>query len=401
MHYSSEINSLTPENPLRIIIVGGGIAGVAAAEAARKQNADCAITILSAELHLPYHRVRVADLLRDEQLAERLTLHPESWYEERRIDILLNVSVTDIRIQSKEIVLSSGQTMPYDKLILAAGSRSYIPPVKGSEHPAVHSLWTMHDALELGQQLNGDKRAVVIGGGLLGLETAWQLRNRGCKVTVVEFLPRLLAKQLTEEASRIFLERVESRDIEIMTSASAVSIDADPENPSQIRGVTLQDGRFLAADLVVISAGVRANTELAEQAGLEIGIRIKVNDRMETSGTDIYAAGDATELQDGSWHGLWMVAQQEGHTAGMNAAGGSSTLILKTSPYMLNSIDTRLISAGLVQGPELEHMIIEEETDLEKLTYKYKVFDSEHHLKGFILLGDVAEQGRLLQQISV
>lgn len=401
MHHSEDKIIPSANEALRIVIIGGGIAGVSAAEASRKQNDQCSITILSSEHHLPYHRIRVADVLRDNQLAERMSLHPENWYEERRIELVLNVEVTAVDTSAKEITLATGAIIPYDKLIIATGSSSFIPPIAGSDHPNVHTLWSMNDALELAEKLDSGLNVAVIGGGLLGLETAWQIRNRGNEVTVVEFLPRLLARQLNEEGSRVFLDRIEQKNIRVITSAATQSIDTDPADPAKLRGITLQDGSFIEADLVVISAGVRANTQLAATAGLDIGMRIRVNDLMETSAPDVYGAGDAVELLDGSWYGLWMVAQQEGRAAGTNAAGGSAQVILKAPPYMLNTIDTRVCTAGIVQGPELDGMILEEEHNKEALTYKCKVFNSDHQLKGFILLGDIAEQNRLLQQISV
>lgn len=376
---------------MNIVIIGNGAAAVSAAEAARKQNADAQITLFSEDPHLPYFRPRLAEVLADEGMEEKILLHPQDWYDKNNIHLSLDTHVMSIDTQNKKIVLEGGR-VPYDKLILATGSKSFVPPIKGVEHKGVYTLWTLDQAKELRSELNKKDNVIVIGGGLLGLEAAWQLHRGGSHVTVIESFDRLLGNQMDEKGSALFKAKVESLGITVFTGASTKEILAKND---QVTGVELSTGEVLPAKAVLVSTGVRARTELAEAAGIQIDRRIVVNNKMETNHPDIYAAGDNAELE-GKWYGLWTISTQEGAVAGKNAAGGEAEYVMPVPPYMLNTMDTKVMSAGSLKTDEGQR--VELTVDEDKFLYKKLVY-KDGELQGFLLMGDTAEGMKLRKEL--
>jgi NAD(P)H-nitrite reductase large subunit len=373
----------------QILVIGSSIAGLSAAEAAQATDPDCRITILSEDSFRPYSRLRLCEVLEDSSSAEKLFLHTDSWYKERGILLELNAKVVSIKPQCREVLLADGRIFSYDRLILATGSSSFVPPVKGVDLPGVETLWTMADALRIERKLGLEKRCIVIGGGLLGLEAAYAFHKRGMQSAILERLPRLMMRQLDERSAEIFTAWVEKEGSPVTINAFIAEIFADREGHAA--GVRLEDGSEYPADLVFISAGVRARTEMLEGSGIAMNRWIAVDSRMRTNLPDIYAAGDCAALKD-HWYGLWMVARQQGTVAGANAAGGEKEYVPLTPPYMVNTMGTHIASAGLIDEKEVKsreiaklHADIMENS--EKFQYAKKIYAGDK-LTGFILLGD-------------
>ena len=243
----------------KIVIIGSSIAGVSAAEAARKQDPDATISIYSMDTKLPYYRLRIGEVLADPAMAEKLVLHPQFWYDERNIDINLNQVVTAIDPDKKEITLESGDQVSYDKLILAQGSHSFVPPIKGKDLDGVMTLWYMDEALKIEAALAEGAKAVIIGGGLLGLETAYNVAKHDIDTTIIETSDRLLARQLDETGSAIFKKQVERQHVHPIVSGSVVE---SRRERLKVASVELKDGTNIPADIVIISTGVRPNVNL-------------------------------------------------------------------------------------------------------------------------------------------
>ncbi len=377
---------------MKIAIVGSGAAAVSAAEAALKQNPDAQVALFSEDPHLPYFRPRLAEVLAKEGMDEKILLHPQKWYDENEIHLHLGTSVTSLDPQKKELSLENGNKESYDKLILATGSRSFVPPIPGVEHRGVYTLWTLDQAREIRSSLKPGDQVVVIGGGLLGLEAAWQLHRGGASVSVIESLDRLLANQMDEVGSALFKAKVESLGIQVFTGSNTKAILAEDGN---VCGVELSTGEILPATAVLVSTGVRARTELAEAVGIKIDRRIQVNSRMETSLPDIYAAGDNVEME-GKWYGLWTISLQEGAVAGKNAAGGDAQYEMPVPPYMLSTMDTKVMSAGNLKTEEGQTVELKE--DKENFTYRKLVYKDDK-LQGFLLMGDTSEGLNLRKQL--
>lgn len=287
--------------PLHILIIGSGPAGLAAAEAAKQQDPTSKVTILSRDSHLPYSRIRLFEVVAEPASLEKLYLHPASWYVEKGIDLQLNTEVSKVLPTEHQVLLTDGRRIAYDRLILATGSKSFVPPIQGSDLPGIETIWTMEEALGFELRTCTASRAVIVGGGLLGLEAAHALAKKGVRCTIVELMPRMMMRQLDEEAARLFTLQVEQEGITVLTGASTEAFL--PGEDGHVKEVLLSDGRRLEADVVFISAGVRAVLDPIDDCEIHIDRCIVADDHMRTNQPDIYTAGDNT-LFDGRWYGL-------------------------------------------------------------------------------------------------
>lgn len=298
----------------RYVIIGGGIASVSAAEAIRKRDKTGTIKIISAEENLPINRPM---LTKDMQTAiyrpEELLLHGADWYEERDIRFYLNQRVTDINTKNKKISLRSGEEMDYDRLIYALGGDCFVPPIKGIESPGVFTIRRLSDVHALAEKFKTAKTAIVIGGGVLGLEAAGELHRFGLKVSVFEGAGQICSRQIDEKTAENFVALMGRMDVPCYLGAAVEEICG---------GVKLADGREFPADVVIVSCGIKSNSELARKAGLKVERAVVVNERMETSAADIYACGDCAELEGVNCQ-LWAEATEQGRVAGANAVGDS------------------------------------------------------------------------------
>lgn len=385
---------------LNVIIIGSSIAGLSAAESARTEAADCRITILSEDSYYPYYRQRLCEVLDNPEAAKKLFLHPEGWYAEKGFEMRLNTQVKDIFSASKEVLLADGEKLPYDKLIIASGSYSFIFPTPGSELEGVETMWTMADALRIEARLSQTRSAVVIGGGLLGLEAAYALVKRGIRTVVLERASRLMARQLDDRSAELFSAQVREVGTQITTNAIVSEIFSGAGG--EVAGVRLEDGQEIEADLVIISTGVRARLEFLASSGIKVDRCIVVDEQMRTDIPDIWAAGDCACL-DGRWYGLWTISKQQGSVAGANAAGASRTYEMSVPPYMVNTMGTRIASAGIidekaldVEAADLVSDISEDETER---IYKKKIYVNGQ-LSGFVLLGDTKAFSALSKELS-
>lgn len=300
----------------RYFILGGGVAALSAAKAIRKTDPAGLIVMLTEENALPYSRIMLTKQLLKDVSAADLALQSAAWYDAPGRDIipLTGRKVAAIDSEKKTVTLEDGLVFPYDKLIYALGARCFIPAFAGSDSKKVVAIRTAEDAARVRELAKSAKSAAVIGGGVLGLEAAWALHQAGISVSVVEFAPRLMPRQLDEKESARVAEAIEDAGAKLYLSASAASYDGST--------LTLQDGREIPADMVIVSAGVRANAEIAAAAGVRVERKIMVDEHMQTSVPDVYAAGDCAEYEVS--YALWAEAKEMGQVAGMNAAGGDA-----------------------------------------------------------------------------
>ena len=300
----------------RYLILGGGIAALSAAKAIRENDRSGLIVMISGESALPYYRPALTKQLLGNISAQDIAIKPASWYDAPSRDIvtLTGRTVTAIDTQKKTVSLADGNVFSYDKLVYALGARCFVPPFEGSDRPNVIAVRTVNDAARVREIAQTAKAAVVIGGGVLGLEAAWSLQQGGLSVSVVEFDARVMARQVDAETSERIARAMQDHGVRLYTSASTAKVDD--------AGLHLTDGRILPADLVIVSAGVRANAEIAAAAGIQVDRKIIVDDHMSTSAPDVYAAGDCAAC--GMSYALWAEAMEMGKVAGTNAAGGDA-----------------------------------------------------------------------------
>ncbi|MBU5485143.1 FAD-dependent oxidoreductase [Clostridium sp. MSJ-11] len=377
-------------NKENYIIIGNGAAGFYAADRVREKSKHSDITIISTENEISYYRPSLSSYLSKDKLEDTFYLAKEDWYKKNNIKLMLGKSVELIDTESKKIFFEDGEFIFYSKLILANGSHNFIPPIPGNDKKGVFSLKSLCDAEEIKSYAKDCKKAIVIGGGLLGLEAAWELKQRGLEVTVVEFFERLLPRQLDEKGSRLFKSSAEKSDIEFILGDSLQEIMGD----EKITGVKLKSGNSLDADLLLFSVGIRANKDLASKSGISTNNGIIVNNRMETNIKDIYACGDVAELNS-RIYGNWPAAVKMGKTAGDNATGENQTFEDFVPTLVFTSMNTRVFSCGNCHD-DFEQFSYE---NPEKGLY-YKYFFKDDKLCGAMLLGNIALSSKITSWIK-
>lgn len=378
----------------RYVILGNGAAGFYAASEIRKRDRTGEIVMISREPFLSYNRPMLTKAIVSGLTEEQIAIVDEGWYGEHGIRLMLGREVLKIDPRHKEVELSGGEHAGYDRLIYALGSECFLPPIPGSSLPEVIAIRGLSDVKRLELLMKNAGHAVVIGGGVLGLEAAWEMKKAGLSVVVLEAAPVLMGRQLDEGAGAWLKKAAAGCGIEIRTEAAVASIDGS----GKVTGVTLAGGERFPADLVIISAGVRPCTDLALEAGLEVKKSVVVNERMETSFADIYACGDCAEYQ-GMNYGVWSQAAEQGKIAGANAAGEEKGYQPVQAALTFHGMNTALYAAGdNGKNPKLLYKTLEYQ-DMGKGQYK-KCYFLNDRLCGVILVGDLAMMGRLSELLE-
>ena len=316
----------------KIVIIGGGIAGLSAAQAAREANSEARIHLICGEKRLPYYRPRICEIFSGLD-PEKLLVRNHQWFIDMDIEVV-NGRVASIDADKRQIKFTDSSYLFYDKLILATGARGNIPDAKGKDKDWVIPLRFMEDIRKI-SELSGP--VVIIGDGLLGLEAAWHLSRAGRSVVIVGRGGRLLSHQLDHEGSVFFLSIVENAGVRVALNGDLAAVEEDL--------VVLEDGRGFEAAVVVCAAGIKSLTKLARNLGAECNNGIVVDEHMQTSLPDIWAAGDCVEYQ-GRVYGLWTASMAQGAVAGACAAGAAQIYQPERPGYMMNAMGTKVWSYG-------------------------------------------------------
>lgn len=366
------------------IILGNGAAGVNAAEAIRGRNENCEIIIISNEPVLGYNRPMLTKALSKKMDPAKIAIYKEDWYTKNRITNKLGVTAQKINPEEKTVLLSDGESIKYDKCIYALGGECFIPPIAGSDKPEVIAIRRISDVEKIHELLPKVKNVVVIGGGVLGLEAAWEMKKTGCHVTVLEIADKLMVRQLDTEAGELLGEIIKEADIEFQLNAHISEITGD----TSVTGVKLEDGKVYPAELVIVSSGVRPNVSIAQEAGMTVDRFIVVNEKMETNIPDIYACGDCAAYK-GVNFSLWAEASKMGKVAGANAAGDALTYQIQPTGLTFYGINTSLFAIGDNGKNDSLTYETKEIRDREKKIYK-KYYFVDKRLVGVILIGDTS-----------
>ncbi len=364
-----------------VVVIGNGIAGVTAADFVRRGHPDCEIHVVGGEPHVLYNRMGISRLVFGRSAMQGLYLLPEQWYDDHQVVAWLNTVVRRIEPESKRVLLATGDVLTYDRLILAMGSSSTRPPVGGFGRPGSFVLRTAADAMEVRAyaQQHGCREAVVAGGGLLGLEAAHSLHELGLHVTILERGERLLSRQIDARCSAMIHAYLAGIGMSVLYRAESQELAGE----DRVRGVALKDGRELPGDVFLAAVGIRPNAELARQAGLAVNRGILVNDRMETSASGIFAAGDVAE-HDGRTLGLWPIAAKQGEVAALNALGGDARLTAEIPATILKGVGIDLYSIGKIAPGPGDEVIVDE--DPAAPSYRWLLI-SNGRAAGAIVLG--------------
>lgn len=377
---------------MKIVIVGNGLAGTLAAKTVRELDQEAGIEIFGEEKYAYYPRPNLIEFLAGRLPYEKLFAFPEIWSTRQRIGLHFGERIARIRPDERTVETGTGGIFPYDALLLASGARAAAPPLAGSGLKGVFVLRTLDDALAILDHLRTHAHVVVLGGGLLGLEIARAIRDRGAEVSVVEIFDRLLPRQLDPAAAEILKQQIERSGISVRLGAVCREILGTAE----VRGIRFESGDEIEADLVVIAVGVKPELALAKDAGLTVDRGIVVDDRLRTSRPEIFAAGDAAEHQ-GRIYGIIPASFEQARAAAHNMLGMDMPYSGTVPSNTLKVAGLYVTSAGEVNPEARGHEVLVRSVP-ETGLYK-KIVLKEGRLVGAIWMGTkkgASEIGRLV-----
>ncbi|MGH3246547.1 MAG: FAD-dependent oxidoreductase [Trebonia sp.] len=391
----------------RLVVVGNGMAGCRFVQEvlARDPDRRLAITVIGDEPGGAYNRLQLSNVLAGVVGADSIELAGEQWYKAQGVTLRTGVAVTRIDRRGRRLRLDDGGTLPYDILVLATGSSPVLPPVAGLLRgdgqllPGAVAFRTLGDCLAITGLAAGAGSAVVLGAGVLGLETARALAGHGLPVTLVQRGPRLMERQLDAGASRVLTRTVRALGVHLRPGAGARAVRGD----SRLTGVVLDDGSTLDADLLVLCCGVRPRTELAREAGLTVAAGIVVDDQLRSSDPGIFAVGECAEHR-GRTHGLVAPCWEQARVAAQVITGPEEAVSYPGSVTV-----TRLKAAGIELASLGEAAADDEDAsgdpgDVEVIRFSdssrgiyQKLIVRDGRLTGAILLGDTRTVGTITQ----
>lgn len=326
----------------RLVIVGNGMAPGRALEKLLELKPDAYdITIFNAEPRVNYDRIMLSPVLSGEKHYDDIVIHGDAWYIKHGIMLYKGCKVVAIDREARTVTAANGTVEPYDRLVIATGSVPIIIPVPGHNLAGVLTYRDLDDVHAMMLAAKSRGRAVVIGGGLLGLEAAAGLNEQGMDVTVIHLMPTLMERQLDPAAGHLLAEALRARGIKVLTGANTKRIVGE----ERVAGVELADGTALAADLVVMAVGIRPNATLAKEAGIAVNRGIVVDPQMQTSDPNIYALGECAEV-DGACFGLVAPLYDMANVLAARLAGGEATFRPEVTPTRLKVTGINLYSAG-------------------------------------------------------
>lgn len=335
----------------RIVIAGAGHAAGQVVATLKQKQFEGEIVLVGEEPHLPYQRPPLSKkYLAGELPAERLSFKPASFYDASNIDLRLNTRITAIDRSAKSVTTSGGESIPYDTLILAVGAHARQLPVDGNDLDGVHYLRGIADVDAIRRDAGDATRAVIVGAGYIGLEVAAVLKQLGLEITVIEMAGRVMSRVVSEQVSAFYEREHAAHGVNIELSTGLQSFHGD----KRVSGVETTDDRVLAADFVVVGAGILPNTELASAAGLEIDNGVVVDDHCRSSDPDIFAVGDCTSHPSAIYGRRMRLesvhnALEQAKTAAANACG-DDVAYSQVPWFWSDQYDLKLQIAGLSDG---------------------------------------------------
>ncbi len=373
----------------RLVVVGNGMAGMACVEQILKYGPCFEITVFGDETHVNYNRVLLSSVLAGEKAVDDIVLNPLDWYQRNEIDLHVGERIIAVDQERRAVLGDAGTIAEYDTLLLATGSAAWFPPIAGLDKQGVLAFRTLDDTRELLRRAGPQTKAVVIGGGLLGLEAARGLQVQGCDVTVVHLLDTLMERQLDPTGGAYLKAKIEELGVQVVLGRSTSAILGN----GSVEGVEFNDGSRIDADLVVVAAGIRPNVQLARQAGVDVNRGIVVNDYMETSRPEVFAVGECVEHR-GICYGLVAPLFEQAKVLAATMTGNKGPTYTGTvQAAKLKIMGVDVFSAGeWADGHGVESVRYE---DAGLGVYK-KIALRGGKLAGVILVGDVSDSHRYM-----
>ena len=391
---SSEFKESSKAIKLSYVIVGASAAGVSTAKELRKRDEVATITLISEENIIPYYRTRLSKSLSNPQRDRFFFLNPEEWYQKNNIKLLLNTKVTKINREEKYITTNEYSTLHYDKLILATGSDSYIPPIDNISLPGVFKLRDINDLDKIYKYIPQSKKVLVIGGGILGIENAFELLKLNLEVSIFENQSHILHRMVGHRGSEIIEAQLQAFGINTIIGEQIDTIIGT----RSVEGIKLKNGKIIPFDMIIVSAGIKPNIELAKNSSLKTNRGIIVNNSLQTSDENIYAVGDVAEYNN-IINGTWTKATKQGVIAASNICGDSKNYVDKSSSISLITKELFIFSIGVIDENAVN---VTEIYSYEKPTSHcyVKLYFNESTLIGAILINQKAKMTTVLQNFE-
>ena len=379
-------NNGISQEKMKLVLVGNGLAGMRCLEDLLDMAPDrYEITVIGEEPWGNYNRIMLSPVLSGEKTIDDIMLHPHAWYADKGIRLFAGDPAVRIDRPRKHVYTEKGEVISYDRLILATGSKPFVPPIPGSDLKGVLSFRDIYDVNSMLDYCKTRKNAVVIGGGLLGLEAAYGLKQQGMNVTVLHLMDRIMDRQLDSKASQMLKTAIEQKGITILTAANTECLFGEEGHVTQVK---LKDGTVLDADLVVFAVGIRPNMALAQSAGLRCNRGVLVNDTMQTFDPSIYAVGECIEHRGQTFGLVEPLWGQAFICASHLAEHGSLTFKAPTVPTQLKVSGCDVFSAGDFEPKEdFEDIVLNDE---KRQIYK-RIIIQKDRVIGAVLFGDTED----------
>lgn len=377
----------------KLVVIGNGMAGISAVEQILKLTKRFDITVFGSEPHPNYNRIMLSYVLEGSKTIDDIVLNDLNWYRENGITLHTGTTVAKIDEQTKEVVTADGMRVPYDKVLIATGSNSFILPIPGSDKEGVVGFRDIADCNQMLEAAKTCRTAAVIGGGLLGLEAAKGLVQLGMDVTVVHLMEDLMERQLDHQAASMLKSELERQGIKFKMGAQTAELLGD----TRVSGLRFADDSVLDAEFVVMAVGIKPNVAVAKESGITVNRGIVVDDYMQTSMEGVYSVGECTEHR-GTCYGLVAPLFEQGMVLAKHISG------VEAPPYEGSVVSTKLKISGVdvfstgefIDGPE--HTVIANKDDW-KRTYK-KILLKDGVMVGAVLFGDITDSAELQKLIK-
>ncbi|MGJ0455012.1 MAG: NAD(P)/FAD-dependent oxidoreductase [Methylocystis sp.] len=375
----------------KLVVVGAGMAATRFVEELTNRAPNrYDILVIGDEPRLAYNRVLLSSVLAGELSVDDIELKPRQWWRAAGVEVLSGRKVIKINAAARRLLLDNGESVAYSKVALATGSRAARLPIEGADLPGVHVFRDVEDVDAL-SRLGKEMRALVIGGGLLGLEAAYGLARRGVDVTLAHVMDRLMERQLDAAGADILRRLVEEKGVRVLLNASATRISGS----GRVENVEFADGQTIPVDAVIFAVGIRPNADLARQVGLDVGRGVIVDDGLETSAPGVFAIGECAEHR-GVCYGLVEPAYEQGRVLAMRLAGQDASYGGSVVSTNLKVSGVRVFSAGDYLGEGDARRIVCKDP---RMGLYRKLVERDDRLVGAILIGDTSGAADLLDLI--
>jgi len=382
------------------VVIGNSAAGIAAVEAMRQADKESKITVVSDEDYSSYCRCLISYYLAGDIKEDKIVYRPDSFYKENNIELLINKKVARVDPKKNRVVLADKSQLGYDSLLIATGASSKFPELKGIKKEGVFGFRTLKDAKDIAGLLPVTKSACVLGGGLIGLKAAYALKKRNIDVKVIIKSRQVLSQVLDPEAAQLVQRKLEENGIEVILGQDVAEIISDE---GEMKAVKLDSGKALGVSMVVVGKGVSPNIDLVKDTAIKVNEGIISNNNLQTSISNIYAAGDVAEtfditLNEFSMNALWPLAVEQGRIAGANMAGGNLNYDGSLGMNSLEFFGLPTVSLGLFRPKNPEGYEEIKMTADNGQVYK-KLVLKDNRIVGAVLAGNINNSGLFLRLI--